>query len=219
MFGPRMEVVTERVRILMRPFTKEEMAVAADGMQNYTVLRYLGVHARHAQTLETEEAWYARLLEDQNSWNWAICIWENDAWSQPIGNTSFSVLDRRGNSGFVIWDPSYWNKGVADAAHLGYTLYAFKELDLLAIDSSAMQVNHGSCRALLRGGYCLRGVYPHVRVVGGRVIHAQEFTLVNPSARAWNYFWGSSKPPLEYVEARKLAKAAMKRAQQCVRYV
>lgn len=79
---------------------------------------------------------------------------------------SFKSNRRQAESGFSLFDRDHWGKRIASTAHLGRTLFAFRELDLLAIVSAAAAPNTGSRRALQGVGYVQTGITPSTWSMG-----------------------------------------------------
>jgi RimJ/RimL family protein N-acetyltransferase len=214
MYGHRMLLRAGDLDLVMRPYRPDEAKFAVAGFETYEVMKYL-FPLRSAQTLPDEEVFLERIRNDQDQFLWAICV-VRDGEEIPIGSTSIRIDGMRGLSGIVIYDKSWWGRGIASATHLARTLYAFDVCDLVAIDSKVISDNAGSLRALESVGYCRTGTDYHVKMAAGRVRHAIRLTLVNPSDRAWNYFWGDSDIPTEFLEARSVARAALGRARRIV---
>jgi hypothetical protein len=100
-------------------------------------------------------------------------------------------------------------------------MYAFHELDLLAITSAADVPNVGSNRALLGVGYVKTGVRYSTGVVGGKPVDTNQYLLVNPSDEAWHYFWRrpDDDVPAEFHEGRTRARDALERAASAVTFL
>ena len=225
-FGQWMEVVEGDVRLRLGPIRREEARryVAEDvdfGLQSYEVSRYLGMWS--APTAEGEEAWWDRVSASEDQLHWGVHVPDGEAWSL-VGTTSlrFQGFQRRqARSGFVLFDRRQWGRRVASTAHLGRTLYAFRELDLLAITSAAAAANTGSNRALAGVGYVRTGTTYSGDVVGGRPMDGIEYLLPNADEEAWRYFWRrpDDEIPAEFHEARPIAAAALRRAEAAVRFL
>jgi RimJ/RimL family protein N-acetyltransferase len=186
MFGYRMQVQASGTSVEMRPLVPADAPAMTPGLQSYEICRYLD-SLRSGQTEADELAFIERARTDPDVHVWGIAVA-----GVVIGCTSLEVHGNRGTSGIVIYDHAWWGQGIASATHAARTLYACDVLDLMAIDSFVVQGNTGSRRALEKVGYAHTGVQYHFKVVRGRVCHADRFTLVNPSDRAWGWFWGES---------------------------
>jgi hypothetical protein len=110
----------------------------------------------------------------------------------------------------------YWSE-----SSIGRTLFAFRELDLLAIVSGVAAPNTGSRRALQGLGYVQTGITYSLDVYDGKVLDDVEYLLPNPADEAWRYFWRRPDVdiPDEFHEARKVTLAALQRAHQAVTYL
>ena len=90
-----------------------------------------------------------------------------------------------------------------------------------AINSGADTANHGSVKALQSVGYVQTGMRYGGKTVHGQAHDAMTLLVVNPAPHLWNAFWGRPKSeiPAEFHEARKLTRAALKRAHGCVTFL
>ncbi len=217
MFGFRMSVQHRGLRIVLRPYEPHEAAAMVAGMQSYQVTRYLAT--RSAQTEASEAAWLKKSEEDPSDTLWAVCLVE-DGVERPVGSTSLraDADGKYGTSGIVLYDREVWGKGIASCAHLARTLYAFRLMDWMAIRSAVAVGNRASQRALEGVGYAKVGMYYHIGMAEGRVLHNTELLCVNPHERSWNYFWGDTKPPRVMLKARERAATALQLAERVVTF-
>lgn len=155
MFGFRMRVEYDGFGVLLRPLKREELFLLADGFSSLEVNMWTGQD--HAQTISSEEKWYEKVEGDQNSYLWSIVP---DGRDLPIGVTSLNRIDIHGTctSGIVVWDTSWWGKGVTTRSHLARTVYAADFLNRSTILSFVRTQNPASFSALKRVGYFVLGV-------------------------------------------------------------
>ncbi len=192
-FGHWMEIVEGDVRVRLGPVRREDahrfVAPSADfGLQSYEVGRYLG--AASAPTVQDEEEWWDGASKNPDHLHWGVYVPEDGNGWKLVGNTTLHLrrLGRQAESGFLLFDRAYWRKGVASTAHLGRTMYAFNELDLLEITSAADAPNIGSNKALTGVGYVQTGIRYANGVVGGEPVDTIQYLLPNPGSEAWRYF-------------------------------
>jgi len=158
MFGINMLVKHNGVEVRLRPFAKSDMPELVKYFSSMKIHMY--TKGLFAQTLENEEEWYERNRTDSDACTWAIQPVNSEV---PIGVTSLHHIKSRENScssGIIIWDPNWWKKGVASAAHLGRTYFAAEYLNRFTIRSSVRDPNEASRRALQRVGYTVWGKEP-----------------------------------------------------------
>ena len=229
-FGQWMEVVDGSVRLRLGPIRREDAGrfvapEAGFGLQSYEVGRYLG--ATSAPTLQGEEAWWDRASTTDEHLHWGVYLPDDgddgDEW-KLVGTTTLHLKGpgrRRAESGFLLLDRAHWGQRVASTAHLGRTLYGFRELDLLAITSAASTPNAGSIRALTGIGYVQWGVSYSDLTVGGRPADTVHLLLPNPDEEAWRYFWRrpDEEIPPAFVEARPRAAETLRRAEAAVTFL
>ena len=224
-FGHWMEVVEGDVRLRLGPIRREDarLFVAQEGslgLQSYEVGRYL--HATSAPTPQDEEEWWDGAKNNAARLHWGLFVPDGEDW-KLVGNTTldFHRQLRRAESGFLLFDRSKWRQRIASAAHLARTMYAFHELDLLAITSAADVPNVGSSRALTGVGYVQTGIRYCNLVVGGKPVDTMQYLLPNPAEEAWRYFWRrpDDEIPPEFHAGRTRAQAALARAATAVRFL
>ncbi len=161
MFGVKMIIKHNGVSVLLRPFCKEDLTVLVDRFSSMKI--HLYTNGLFAQTLENEIEWYEKNRQDQDTCHWAIVPLFSNEKELPIGVTGLHGLLSRNSSctsGIVIWDPSWWGKGIASASHLGRTLFAADYLNRMKINSTVREKNVASRRALEKVGYTVWGVEP-----------------------------------------------------------
>lgn len=211
-FGSMMRLHTDAgLEIELAPYTREEVVGFADGLSRHSVTRYLSL--RTAQTKELEEEWYDKMVHDNASRVWGIWVTEGGV-RTLIGDSSLDALEldghiRQATSGSVIFDHSYWGRGIASACHKARTLYAFEQLGLHRIKSAVLQPNAGSRKALERSGYTLVYTERNKAFVDGKLVHQDCLECLNPADWAWRQWWGSDHPPLRSREARKRTEEAL----------
>lgn len=225
-FGYWMEVTEGDVRLRLGPIRREDAHLfvapeASLGLQSYEVGRYLG--ASTAPTPQDEEEWWDGAKNKAERLHWGIYVPDDgDGW-KLVGNTTlnFRRRGREAESGFLLFDRAHWRRRVASTAHLARTVYAFQELDLLAITSAADVPNVGSNRALTGVGYVQTGIRYGNNVVGGKPVDTIQYLLPNPGEEAWRYFWRrpDDQIPAEFHEGRTRAIAALARAADAVRFL
>ena len=213
MLGQPMSVkIDTQTTITLGPFARENMGefIKNGRMQHHSISRYLSVH--HALTIEDEQEWYDKTRTDKTSRVWGV--WDASGTSPTlIGSTALTSLEesplRQMTSGSVLFDSSYWGKGIASALHKARTWYAFNQLDLTRIKSAVLLPNIGSAKALSRCGYFPHSIERNIAFLDGRLQHQQNLECLNPYEHAWNRWWGSDEPTPEALAARDATLEAL----------
>jgi len=177
MFGMNMIVSYDGFSVSLRPLSAADLPNLVKHFNSMKVHMYtMGLFA---QTLENEEDWYNKNRTDPTSCLWAIVPEGTDS---PVGITGLHNIDVNGSctSGIIIWDTSWWGKGVATRSHLARTLFAADYLGRSTIKSAARIANKGSYRALLRLGYNKVGIEPRTFLRAGKYLDTQIFCWINP---------------------------------------
>jgi RimJ/RimL family protein N-acetyltransferase len=233
-FGHWMEITEEtaagEVRVRLGPIRRDDAkrfvaAEAGFGMQSYEVGRYIGATSTPTEELELE--WWDENGKDKDKLIWGVYVPDEseggDGW-RVVGSTALFFNDRdrrRAESGFMTFDRSVWGKRVASTAHLGRTLFAFDELDMLALTSNVFSANAGSNRAVQGVGYVQTGTGYAEIIVGGKVLDTNHYLLPNPAEEPWRYFWRRPEEeiPQAMRDGREVAKRTMERARASVSFL
>lgn len=216
-FGPIIRLINDtNVQIEMAPFTREEVVKFADGFSRLSVTQYLS-HTQ-AQTAETEQAWYDGLIQDTSRIVWGI--WVREAERKLIGNFALTTIERevlaQATNGIMIFDKSYWGKGIASAVHRASLLYAFRELGLVRVKSAVLHGNQGSLRAMTKSGFTVVYTERNTHFRGGKPRHQDNLECLNPDDWAWRLWWGTDRPTRKSVEARAKTLEALQWAEENV---
>ncbi|HSX01118.1 MAG TPA: GNAT family N-acetyltransferase [Candidatus Saccharimonas sp.] len=220
MFGLPMKIeVPDRPKLILRMPDEADLERMAAGMTRREVTRYL-MHQR-SYTVGMERDWVTMIAADDNGVAWGV-HWVDDQHpdGRLIGTTSLRLKPgNQAESGFVVFDPDYWQQGVATTAHIARTWYAFAgHMCLDAVVSHVQHPNAGSRKALEKTGYAVTGRSYRIQVSGGEVRHLDHLLMVNPDEPAWSYFWGDTEPPAEFAEARDRTLATLELARKYVSF-
>jgi len=214
MFGINLRVKTERITVNLRPACKEDMKELTKHFSSMRI--HMHTMGMFAQTLENEEEWYEKVRRDETRCTWLL---QPDGYDKPIGVTGLHGIDSRKNSctsGIIIWDPDWWGKGVASAAHPGRTLFAADYLNRLVIRSCVRSENAASRKALQRVGYTIWGTEPVDDYRAGRWLDTDHLIWFHPEK--YQFFYPNGLPEM-YVEGVARAKLALEKARNCVEMV
>ncbi len=214
MFGINMLVKTKRVSVSLRPGTKEDIPELVKHFSSMRVHMYtMGLFA---QTLENELEWYEKTRKSEEGCTWFI---QPESSQVPIGVTSLHKIDSTDGgctSGIIIWDPSWWGKGVASATHLARTLFAADYLNKYSISSSVREENEASRKALERVGYTVWGTEPVDAYRAGRWINTHQLKWLHPEKY---HFYYPDGLPEKFTVGVERAKIALATARQVVEFL
>jgi RimJ/RimL family protein N-acetyltransferase len=211
-FGPIMQFTAKNnLQVELAPIAKEDMgAFVSPGMQQASVSRYLSRWA--APVLEDEHEWYEKVRTQDNSAVWGIWVIENGT-RKLIGSSGLESIERlpihQATSGSLIFDTSYWGKGIASSAHKARTWYGFQHMGLVRIKSAVIHGNVGSRTALERSGYIHHSVERNVEFIDGQLHHMDNLECLNPADWAWRQWWGNDRPTKRALAARTDTRATM----------
>lgn len=143
----RIEIGDWRIRSY-RPDDAKSLAAAAD---NRKIWRNLNDSFPHPYTLGDARAWIAFTQQESPERNFAIA-----SETEVIGGIGLKLRDdvfrRSAEIGYWLGE-SHWGRGIATAALLALTDYAFERFDLVRIDAGVFEWNPASCRVLEKAGY------------------------------------------------------------------
>ncbi len=210
-FGPIMQFTVDGLQIELAPISKETLKDFVDpGMQQFSVMRYMGMESTY--TLEDEEEWYDRIRKDTSRLLWGIWVIENGT-RTIIGTTALNEIThkhiRQSTTGSMIFRTEYWGRGIASAAHKARTWYAFHHLGLHRLKSAVLIDNHGSRKALSRSGYTYVYTERNESFVEGKLMHLDCFECLNPREPFWQQWWHGDRPTAKHREARKLTEEVL----------
>lgn len=210
MFGYPLYVEKSGLKVTLRPPTVEDLPAITKGFANQRV--HLYTLGQGAQTLQQETEWFNRRSNSTDEYVWLI---EVDG--KQIGITGLHHLDlsQSCETGVVIWDQSYWGKGVASLAHMARTYYAADHLNRLTIRSHARVTNLGSVNALKRVGYAVTGIQPRTHFVEGRYLDTYVFVWLHPEKTAQLFPEGV---PAKYKSPIVRAQKTLDQARKLVSY-
>lgn len=146
MFGP----IVRGQKVTLRPPDTDDPARFAAWLADIEATRYLG-GGPGAFSVQQEEAYFKDMADSKNDVLWVI-----EAEGRAIGSTRIARIDWQnghGHTGTFIGDKTAWRKGYGSETMALRTEYAFRELNLHKLTTSAFMENEPSRRALLRTGY------------------------------------------------------------------
>ncbi len=150
MFGP----ILTGAKVTLRPPDATDPARFTRWFADPEVTKYLGV--AFPLSLQMEEEVIKKMGEDRNTVWWVV-----EAEGRAIGGTGIHQIDwinSHATTGTVIGDKTAWRKGYGSEVMVLRTAYAFRQLNLHKLKSSAFMENEPSKRALQRAGYREYGV-------------------------------------------------------------
>lgn len=213
MYGINMHIITEKISLLLRPATKDDLPELVKHFSSMRV--HMHTMGRFGYPLENEQEWYEKVRKNDDE-----CIWfiQPDGHDKAIGTTGLHHINGWNgscSSGIIIWDPSWWGRGVASTAHLGRTLFVADYLSKVSIRSSVRVDNTASRRALERVGYTVWGTEPVDDYRAGRWVDTYHPKWFHPDKY---HFYFPDGLPEKYQAGVERAKIALTKARQVVTF-
>jgi RimJ/RimL family protein N-acetyltransferase len=154
-------------RVLLGPLRRELLPLYTRWMNDYEVIRTLGVTVRPT-TREAEQDWYEQNARALHSVDFTIY---EAATGRPIGNTSLKEVNyarRTATFGILIGEPDCWGKGYGTEVTRLMLDYGFTVLGLHNIMLIVFSFNERGYRAYLRAGFREIGRRREAFRLGGR---------------------------------------------------
>ena len=219
-FGPIMRFDVGEITIELAPIPRDLVGeiIANGGMQKHTVTQYLH---RGAPVLEDEYEWYDKVRSQKDSVVWGI--WDVTDGRKFIGTSSLHQIYgehfRQATSGSMIFDTSYWGRGIARSAHKARTWYGFTQLGLTRIMSAVIIGNVASQKALEGSGYSKVYVERNEAFINGGFRDKLCLECLNPEPVFWDRWWGQRHPTKLSLSARERTLASLEWAKANVTLV
>lgn len=213
MFGLTMRVSLKGFTVTLRPLTKADLPTIVEHFNSMKI--HMFTKGLFAQTLENEEEWYEHNRKDPTTCLWAIVPEGSSVIVGITGLHNINNVHGTCTSGIIIWDTTWWGKGVATRAHLARTLFAADYLQRLTIKSATRSDNIGSFTALSHVGYNKIGIEPRTCFRAGRFLDSQLFCWINPERVNQLFPKGL---PKQYKKGVKRAKEALALAREVVSF-
>lgn len=213
MFGGNIHIEHRSRVVDLRPFCKDDIRILADNFSSLKI--HLYTMGRFGYPYENELDWYERNRVAKDNVHWAIVP---QGQKDPIGVTGLNEIDPINlgcTSGIIIWDQTWWGKGVASACHLARTLFAADWLNRYYICSTVRTENQASRKALERVGYTIWGTEVIDDWKDGRWLDTYHLKWLHPERINWMFKNGA---PEQYLAGIKRAQEALDMARSVVTF-
>lgn len=212
MYGPKIRIEYDGLGITLVPAKLEWAAHYAEMMSSLKVNMW--TNGLYGFTEADEREWLEKTAKDSKGVSWAILP---DGCDLPVGNTGLHGIESitgSCSSGIIIFDTTWWGKGVASRAHLARTWFSAEMLNRLTIHSTVRDQNEASRKALERVGYMVTGRIPRSAYRNGVFLDTLNLTWLNP--RKIQELYPSGLPD-EYRVGVERAAIALEKAQNYVK--
>ena len=161
--------------VQIRSFKNGDAESLALHANNRNIWRNLNDWFPHPYLIDDARSWISFTSQESPERNFAI-----GSDDEVIGGIGLKlredVFRRSAEIGYWLAEP-HWGQGIATAALLALTDYAFEQFDLVRIDAGVFEWNPASCRVLEKAGYTeesrqRRSVYKDGQIID-RLIYAR----------------------------------------------
>ncbi len=181
-------VFLEGFKTILRPFDKStDLEPVTRWINDPDVRRFLKSYMPKSR--RQEEEWFDR--HGTNDSDVTLAVVEKEG-GQLIGSMGLHRIiwrERRATTGAMIGDKRFWGKGFGTDAKMALLEYAFHELNLYKICSSAYSFNKRSIAYSLHCGYQVEGIRRRHLIHAGRYWDQVELGLFKsewlPIWRRW----------------------------------
>ena len=216
MFGPRLRIPLHNGLsesgdfVTLRPVEADEIEVFIGNGGGFQSLEVTGLLTGfRSNTLGDFRKWHEEVSGSDN-FHWGVEHTTPNE-STLIGLTSLRreqpLAFPTAETGLVLFNPNYWGMGAASAVHLARIVFAFDELGLFALRTSAFHSNTASRKAMENAGFTQTGIERNLRLFHGQYQHSIAYELPNPEQKSWDMWWGDDDVPDEFAISR--AKSTM----------
>ncbi len=138
----------------LRPFSKDDISNVTRWINNPIVREFVSIS--FPKTEKQEEDWFLKLGGDEN--NIVLCIETKDG--KPIGIMGvhkINWINRTCETGAIIGEEDFWNKGYGTDAKMHLLEYVFDTLGIRKVCSSVISYNKRSLNYSIHCGYKVEG--------------------------------------------------------------
>ena len=142
--------------IYLRPLQIDDAKTSYKWRNDPRIWEHTGSRPTCEITLEMEEEWMRKVLNDSDSKRFAICLRDDDRY---IGNVYLINIEwgkKSGEEGLFIGDVGLWGCGIGTRARLELHRIAAEEYGIREILSRIRIDNVGSYKSALRAGFVER---------------------------------------------------------------
>ncbi len=145
--------MSENIDIYIRPLCLEDAKTSYIWRNNPKIWEKTGSRPDREVTLEMEIEWIQRVIAEQSSRRFAICIAETGQYVGNIYLINVNFENKTAEQATFIGEIDYWGKGIASVARQLLSEYAKNELKLNKLVSRVREDNIASIKSNLKLGF------------------------------------------------------------------
>jgi len=143
------------VSVYLRPLREIDAHTSWRWRNDPNIWAFTGSRPDKQITEEMELEWICRVLSDESSKRYAICLSDTDEY---IGNVQLTdIKDGAAEFHIFIGEPTYWGKGIGKTATRELLKYAFFKLNLDTVYLVVKKENVGAIQVYLNSGFVIQG--------------------------------------------------------------
>ncbi len=143
-------------RLLLRPFTNEDLALVFSGLSHPDVIQYYGVSFHSLEATQEQMKWYASIEENETGMWRAICSSNGSQFYGACGLNNISKQHRKTEIGYWLL-PEYQGKGFIIEALPVLIAHGFSNLNLHRIEAFIETENQSSIKVMQKLNFNLEG--------------------------------------------------------------
>ena len=139
------------MNVTIRPLKIKDAAISWKWRNDPEIWELTGKTWNNHITKEMEESWIKKVIRQNNSRRFAICIGKDQKY---IGNIQLTDINQEeAFSHMFIGEKKYWGKGIGTKAKKLLLNYAKQHLSIIRIKAVVKRKNLASIRSLEKTGY------------------------------------------------------------------
>jgi len=168
----------ETERLLLRPFTDQDLGDVFRGLSHPDVIEYYGISFDSLEATKEQMLWFKNLEAQQTGQWWAICAKDDHTFIGAGGLNDIEKANRKGEIGFWLL-PEYWGKGIMQEAMPLICQYAFKSLGLHRIEGYVDAKNNNCKKGLDKLNFTHEGTMRDCEIKDGRFVSLDIYAQLN----------------------------------------
>ncbi len=145
----------KKINIYIRPLKETDADISWRWRNDQEIWKFTGNRPYTLVTQTIEKEWIRKVLSEDTSRRFAICIKETDEYIGNIQLTDIDLKKKQAVLHIFIGEKKYWGKGIASQATSSLIEIAKKELFLKRIILRVNRNNDSAIRVYLKNGFAV----------------------------------------------------------------
>lgn len=165
-------------RLLLRPFTNDDLALVFSGLSHPDVIRYYGVSFHSLEATQEQMNWYASIEENETGIWRAICSVDGAQFYGACGLNNINKQDRKAEIGYWLL-PEFQGKGYIMEALPVIIEHGFSNLHLHRIEAFVETENQNSIKVMQKLNFNREGTMKDCEIKNDNYISLNIYAKLN----------------------------------------